>query len=256
MEKLRELNPLHEKYGYLSLVVFGAAVLALGLLLRSDLFLKVVNFALEIMGWAGVLGGAAIAIAGVVAIGNERGWWDRITDSRGQAGGKLPLVRGLSGSALFVLTLVFFLLPWMSISCFGEELVTVSGTDIKGITQVDDLPSELDQDDYDIGDALTSEAALLYVAALLATAGGALFFLPGNRGSYIRAGIAGVGIVCILGFLFLTLLSLASEMGAGIGELEDAGIEVSLKFGFWLSLLALIAATVVQFIPLPGGESA
>ena len=64
-----------------------------------------------------------------------------------------------------------------------------------GITQVDDIPSDVADGDYGIGDALGSEAALLYVAALLAIAGGALFFLPGTQGSYIRAGIAGAGIV-------------------------------------------------------------
>ena len=237
MEKLRELNPVHDKYGYLSLVVFGAVVLAIGLLVRSDLFLSIVGFVLEILGWLGILGGAAIVAAGVAAFGHERGWWNRIIEANGQSGAKLPLIRGLSGSALFLLVILFFFLPWMSISCFGEELVTVSGADIMGITQVDDIPSDVADGDYGIGDALGSEAALLYVAALLAIAGGALFFLPGNQGSYIRAGIAGAGIVCILGFLFLTLLSLASEMGVGIGELEDAGIEVSLK----IRLLAVSA---------------
>ena len=29
MDKLRELNPLHERYGYASLIVVGAAVLAI-----------------------------------------------------------------------------------------------------------------------------------------------------------------------------------------------------------------------------------
>ena len=38
MEKLRELNPLHDKYGYLSLVVFGAVVLAIGLLRAKQTF--------------------------------------------------------------------------------------------------------------------------------------------------------------------------------------------------------------------------
>ena len=85
MEKLRELNPLHDKYGYLSLVVFGAVVLAIGLLVRSDLFLSIVGFVLEILGWLGILGGAAIVAAGVAAFGHERGWWNRII--RGQRPG-------------------------------------------------------------------------------------------------------------------------------------------------------------------------
>ena len=94
MEKLRELNPLHDKYGYLSLVVFGAVVLAIGLLGRSDLFLSIVGFVLEILGWLGILGGAAIVAAGVAAFGHERGWWNRIIEANGQSGAKLPLIRG------------------------------------------------------------------------------------------------------------------------------------------------------------------
>ena len=104
------------------------------------------------------------------------------------------MIRGLSGSAVFLLVLVFFFLPWMSVSCFGEEVLTASGADVMGITRIDDIPSDVADGDYGIGDALGSEAALLYVAALLAIAGGVLFFLPERRGSYIRAGVAGAGI--------------------------------------------------------------
>ena len=254
MEKLRDINPAHERFGYLSLVVAGAVVLAIGLLVRSDLFLSVVGFVLEILGWLGILGGAAIAAAGVAAFGHERGWWNRIIEANGQSGAKLPLIRGLSGSALFLLVILFFFLPWMSISCFDEEVLTVSGADIMGITEIDDIPSDVGDDDYGIGDALGSEAALLYLAALLAVAGAALFFLPGRRGSYTRAGIAGAGIVCILAFLFLTFSSVASEMGVGIGELEEAGVGISWEFGLWLSLLAFVAAIALQFVPLPGTD--
>ena len=31
----------------------------------------------------------------------------------------------------------------MSVSCFDEELLSASGTDIMGITQIDDIPSEI-----------------------------------------------------------------------------------------------------------------
>ena len=254
MNRLRDINPLHDRYGFLSLVAFGAAVLLLGLLLRSDLFLSIVNFVLEILGWVGILGGAAIAAAGVAAFGNERGWWDRLIEFSGQSERKYPMVRGLSGSAMFLLVLVFFFLPWMSVSCFGDEVLTASGADVMGITRIDDIPSGVADDDYGIGDALGSEAALLYVAALLAIAGGVLFFLPEKRGSYIRAGVAGAGLLCILAFVFLTLSSIASEMGVGIGELEDAGIVVSWKFGLWLTLLGFIAAAALQFVPMPSAD--
>ena len=251
MYRLQYYNPMHDRYGYLSLVAFGAAVLLLGLLLRSDFFLSIVNFVLEIIGWLGILGGAAIAAGGVAAFGNERGWWDRLIEFSGQSEKIYPMIRGLSSSAVFLLVLVFFFLPWMSVSCFGEEVLTASGADVMGITRIDDIPSDVADGDYGIGDALGSEAALLFVAALLAIAGSALFFLPERRGSYIRAGVAGAGLLCILAFVFLTLSSIASEMGVGIGELEDAGIVVSWQFGLWLSLLGFIAAAALQFVPMP-----
>ena len=254
MHRLQEINPLYEKYGHLSLAVFGVGVLLLGLLLRSDFFLSIVDFVLELLGWAGILGGAAIAAAGVVAYGNEKGWWDRLIESSGQSGKRFPMVRGLSSSAVFLLALLFFFLPWMSVSCFGEELVTVSGTDIMGIMKVDDIPSEIASGDYGIGDALGSEAALLYVAALLVIVGGSVFFLPEGRGSYIRAGLAVVGLLCLLAYVFLTLSSAASELGVGIGELEEAGPEIGWKIGFWLSLLALVVVIVLQFIPMPSAN--
>ena len=250
MQRIRDINPLQERFGHLSLMVFGVGVLILGLLLRSDFFLGIVDFVLELLGWAGILGGAAIAAAGVVAYGKERGWWDRLIESSGQSEKRLPMVRGLSSSAVFLLALLFFFLPWMSVSCFDEEILSASGTDIMGITKVDDIPSEIADDDYGIGDALGSEAALLYVTALLVIAGGALFFLPEGRGRYIRAGLAGVGLLCLLAFVFLTLSSAASDLGVGIGELEEAGLEIGWKAGFWLSLLALVVTVVLQFIPM------
>ena len=251
MYRLREINPLYEKLGHLSLVVFGVGVLLLGLLLRSDFFLSIVDFALELLGWAGILGGAAIAAAGVVAYGQERGWWVKLIERSGQSEKRFPMVRGLSSSVVFLLVLLFFFLPWMSVSCFDEEILSASGTDIMGITKVDDIPSEIANDDYGIADALSSEAALLYVAALLAIVGSALFFLPERQGSYVRAGLAGAAILCVLAFVFLTLSSAASDLGVGIGELEEAGLEIGWKIGFWLSLLALAVAVVLQFIPMP-----
>ena len=251
MYRLRDINPLYEKYGHLSLAVFGVGVLLLGLLLRSDFFLSIVDFVLELIGWAGILGGAAIAAAGVVAYGSEKGWWDRLIESSGQSEKRFPMLRGLSSSAVFLLALLFFFLPWMSVTCFDEEILSASGTDIMGITKVDDIPSEVANDDYGIGDALGSEAALLYVAALLVIVGGSVFFLPERRGSYIRAGIAGVGLLCLLAYVFLTLSSAASELGVGIGELEEAGLEIGWQIGLWLSLLALVVVIVLQFIPMP-----
>ena len=50
---------MHDKYGYLSLVAFGAAVHADNGASASAsrlLFLSIVDFVLEIIGWVGILG--------------------------------------------------------------------------------------------------------------------------------------------------------------------------------------------------------
>ena len=255
MQKLQDFNPLHEKYGHLPLVVLGIALILVGLFLRTDFFLNIVNFTLEVLGWLGIIGGVAIAAVGIAAFGNERGWWDRIIEANAREGGKMPLFRGLSSSALFVLVLIFFFLPWMSISCFGES-VTVSGADLMGVTQSDELAEISGQSSYGIGDALTSEAIFIYFASILALAGAALFFVPGSKGKYIRAGIGAASILCILIYIFLSLASIASELGIGIGEIEDTGIEVSWEIGLWLAVLGYIATAAIQFVPLPFADDA
>ena len=73
MERLKRINPLHERFGYLGVVVLGIVVLLISLLLRSDVFLTFVGVVLEILGWVGILGGATTVIADIAAFGNERG---------------------------------------------------------------------------------------------------------------------------------------------------------------------------------------
>ncbi len=60
-----------------------------------------------------------------------------------------------------------------------------------------------------------------------------------------------MGLLCLLAFVFLTLSSAASDLGVGIGELEEAGLEIGWKAGFWLSLLALVVVIILQLVPMP-----
>ncbi len=64
MERLKRINPLHERFGYLGVVVLGIVVLLIGLLLRSDIFLTVVGVILEILGRVGILGATTTVIRG------------------------------------------------------------------------------------------------------------------------------------------------------------------------------------------------
>lgn len=255
MDTLSRINPFYEKYGHLPLVVFGIVLILLGLFIRTDFLLNIVNFILEILGWLGIAGGTATTAVGIAAYGNERGWWDKIIEANAQRGGRMPLFRGMSSSVLFLLVMAFFFLPWVSISCFGDE-VTASGMDLMAITEGEGatLSDISPEGDYTIGDAVGSEAALIYLAFLLAVVGAVLFFMPNNKGRYTRAGIGAASVLFILIYMYLAMASVASDLGVGIGEIEEAGVEINWKIGLWLTFLGYLAAIALQFVPLPFAE--
>ena len=253
MHKLRDLNPFHERFGYLSLVAIGIAVLALGLLLRSDLFLSVVNFVLELLGWVGILGGVAVAAAGVVAHGQQNGWWEGIIERSGQSGKRFPMIRG-PVQLRCVPARASILLPALD---DHKLLRRGAGHGVRNRHHGHNPGGR-----HSIGRGgrrlrhrrragQRSRAAVRRGACSCNCRSVALFFLPEGQGRYIRAGLAGAGLVCILAFVFLTLSSTASELGVGIGELGDAGVGIGWQIGFWLSLLALVVAVVLQLVPMP-----
>ena len=252
MDKLRELNPLHERYGYASLIVVGVAGLAIGLLIRSDLFLNLTELVLTVVGWAGAVAGALIAAAGIAAVGSERKWW-RLPEASDLTHPRMR--RGISSSALFVLALLFFFLPWASVSCFGDDIGEFSGAELMGIVENDDLPRAFYDRDYGITDAIASEAVLLYIAALLLIAGTGAFAMTGSRAKYTRLALVGGVAICVLLFTYLTLQPVASELGVGIAELDEAGIEISLRVGILLLVTVLCAAVVLQFVPFVGEDA-
>lgn len=278
--KIRELNPLQQRFGPLGLVSIGAAVLVVGLFVRTEFLAVILDFVLEVIGWVAIIGGAGLAIAGIVSFGDDQGWWQRLKGQDGALGddalgddavgddavgeatgrqradGKVPAARRLSSTAVFALILVFFLLPWTTVTCedsgLVEEIGTFSGTDLMGLTGgVEQAVGE----EYTVSDAVDSEAALLYFAVLLALSGAALFFLPGKKGNYLRAGIGMLGVVTLLVYIAL----LASNPDLLTVERESGfDIRFSWRFGYWLAVVGFLVTVLIQFIPtsLPGSSKA
>ena len=91
---LRRHNPVHDRFGYPGLIAIGVAAVALGLMVRSDVAADLLEAILELIGWVGIVGGAAIAIAGAVAYANERGWLNLPEESGG--GVSTPAEAGMS----------------------------------------------------------------------------------------------------------------------------------------------------------------
>ena len=109
-------------------------------------------------------------------------------------------------------------------------------------------------EEYTVSDAVDSEAALLYLAVLLALSRAALFFLPGKKGNYLRAGIGMLGAVALLVYIAL----LAANPDILTAERESGfNIKFSWRFGYWLAVAGFLVTVLVQFIPtsLPGSSN-
>lgn len=139
------------------------------------------------------------------------------------------------GTGLYVLVLLLFLTPWLSIECAGIT-VNVTGVDMA-----------LGNETEIAGQTSDGDIELFALAALLFALGGAgLFFLRERAGAVARA-LAGV-----LGGLSLIALKLKvdGDVDSGFGEGGLAGvgglINVSWEIGFWLAMLGFFAAAAVQ----------
>ena len=95
---------------------------------------------------------------------------------------------------------------------------------------------------------------LLYIAALLLIIGAGAFAMSGKNAKLTRTGLSAGVAVCVLLFTYLTLQPIASELGVNVAELDEAGIEISLKVGALLLAAALVSVVVVQLVPFPGED--
>jgi hypothetical protein len=159
--------------------------------------------------------------------------------------------------AIFVLAIVFFLIPWISISCENVEIFNASGMDmVRGSYNV---PGD--------SDGISTENEPIAMYALIAAGVGVLVCI--FRGEIWRilrvlAGLAGVGFLVWLKF------HLDEQMQGS----EESMLQLNYLIGYWLTLGALALAAVVsifvkdgapkyiaptqtstppQYIPPPGG---
>lgn len=239
--------------GELITIAAGVGAIAAGLIIRTDIVALIMAIILEILGWAAVLAGIAAIGAAIYSYGAKRHWWDPVI-AFVRRKNLTPMLRGIFSSGAFFLVPLSLLLPWMSISAFGES-EGVLGISLLGITE------SSGSSDLGGGGALGVIAGIaFYLALLLAIAGVALFFLrEDQRGKLIRAAIGGAGLLALIIFPLATILAISSAARIGIGDLlrlSDAlGISLNWSVGYWLSLIAFIAAIALQFVPLPFADA-
>lgn len=157
------------------------------------------------------------------------------------------LARGAKGVALLL-----FLLPWVTISCQGQELASFSGFNLATgsvsvphpMTGAAEAPPGGGERDIPV-----IAAALLILLSLAAT-----FVLKRGQAALLAAGGAAVSALLISYTVLVKVPakmreSAAAEGGVGMDQQEIANmISVNVEIGFWLTLAALIAAVALNWL--------
>ncbi len=140
------------------------------------------------------------------------------------------LTRSLLGAVL-----VFFLLPFTTLTCGGAKLATLNGIQLATGTTLstrDSLSARAKVETIK-PEPLTSVAIIAALAAL------DLAFLK-NRGGRLGSGVAAA-------FCAITLLAMKMKVDQGTLTQGQGVVGVQWEFGFWMALLAALAGAVLTF---------
>lgn len=153
------------------------------------------------------------------------------------------------------IALVAFLLPWMTVSCSNQKVAEASGFGL-AFGRISAMGQA----------AQASNGASMnfwLILSLLAIAGG--LFLLFTRGREAAKLVLGTSVAA-LALIFIgtwryskdAILGEAAKSGAGGGEFDRAAlalIQVDWEIGYWLAVLALIAAAVMAWLVMSGKEA-
>lgn len=160
-----------------------------------------------------------------------------------------------------VVALLLFLLPWVTISCAEQTLVSMSGVDLAtgSITMTNPVTGASERPPgAGRGELLVIAGAILILLSLAAN-----FVLKGRTGA--MAAIAGIALAAAaLAYAVLVRVPHSARAGAITGGGGGGGpsgmsqaqlaemIRVNIEIGFWLTLAALAAAIVLDALSLKG----
>jgi phosphoglycerol transferase MdoB-like AlkP superfamily enzyme len=152
------------------------------------------------------------------------------------------------------IALLAFLLPWMTVSCSNQKLVEASGFGLAfgRVTAMGQASQASDG------------ATLNYwlILALLAIAGGlVLLFIKGREAAKLVLGTSVAALVLIFVGTYRyskdAITAEAAKNGSN-GNMDQAAlamIQVNWEIGYWLALIALIAAAVMAWLVMSGKEA-
>ena len=131
---------------------------------------------------------------------------------------------------LFLLAIIFFLLPWASVSCSGNEILSASGFDlVRGSYNVTgNLP---------VGVSLENETIAIYIL-VAAGLGVVVSIFRGNIWRFLRvlAGLAGIGF----------MIWLAIDANDKIQSQGQGLLQLNYLIGSWLTIGAFILAVILS----------
>jgi hypothetical protein len=166
----------------------------------------------------------------------------------------------LSGAAKLV-ALLLFLLPWITISCSGQTLVSMTGLNLaRGVVSMHNpMTGAMESPPgADGGDIFVMIGAGLILFSLV------LGLLIKGRSGALLGMVTAIGAACALAYTVLVRIpgkaheSTMAPGGAGAGgappgmnpEQMAAMIQVHTEIGFWLVMLALAVAIVLDFMAM------
>ena len=170
---------------------------------------------------------------------DRRGWPSRVSLANAARGLKL-------------LALLFFLLPWVTVSCADQTLVSMNGFELAtgSVTAHNPLTGETRTPP----DGSTPDLPVL-VAALLIAAALVLGFVLRRSQAALVAIIAPATAAALITYSVLVRIparvhaGAAAEASLGVDRMRITDIiRVETAPGFWLTLAALIAAIVVSWM--------
>jgi hypothetical protein len=138
---------------------------------------------------------------------------------------------------IFLLAIIFFIMPWVNVSCAGNSLASASGFDmVRGVYNV---PGEYITD--------VPESETMAILALVAAVVGLIFsFFAGGIGVVMRilSGLAGIAFMVALKIKLGNDFTndMVNQMGYGAGAM----IQLNYLAGYWLTLISFAVATVVS----------
>lgn len=161
-----------------------------------------------------------------------------------------------------VLALLFFLLPWVTISCAEQTLVSMTGVQIAtgDVTIVNPMTNQTETPPgANEGDALVIIAGVLILAALAAS------FIIKGRNAFVAA-IGGCALAAAA-LCYSVLMRIPARArtnpeavlggtSGGTGSPDPTAeqlagmIKVETELGFWLTILALAAAIVLNLLAM------